>query len=153
MRRSGMVPTRARRRAPTGDPAMKPTTAARILLTACALGLAGRADSAEATRELKVHLAQANNDSPYAFVRARFNPGEVADPWAVRFFDDGGKEVPFFVWDSVTWRVAREGRADWGKRYALLNHAPGDAPSVVEARGKKLEWARKNLPELGARLE
>jgi hypothetical protein len=108
---------------------------------------------AEATRELKVHLAQANNDSPYAFVRAKFQPGEVADPWAVRFFDDKGVEVPYFVWDSVTWQVAREGRADWGRRYALLNHAPGDAPEVLEARAEKLRWARKNLPGLGEKLE
>jgi hypothetical protein len=49
--------------------------------------------------------------------------------------------------------VAREGRADWGKRYALLNHGPGDAPSVVEARARKLQWAKKNAPDLGARLE
>jgi hypothetical protein len=109
--------------------------------------------SAGSPRELKVHLAQANNDSPYAFVRAKFNPGELADPWAVRFFDDQSKEVPYFVWDAITWRVAREGQADWGKRYALLNHGPGDAPSVVEARARKLQWAKKKAPDLGARLE
>src|SRR5215470_7600943 len=109
--------------------------------------------NAEEPRALKVHLAQANNDSPYAFVRAKFKPGEVADPWAVRFFDDKGAEVPYFVWDSVTWRVAREGRADWGHRYALINHGPGDAPEVVEARARKLQWTKKNLPELGAQLE
>jgi hypothetical protein len=108
---------------------------------------------AESIRDFRVHLAQANNNSPYAFVRAKFNPGEVSSPWAVRFFDDAGKEVPYFVWDSVSWRVAREGRTDWGKRYALVNHGPGDAPAVIEARVKKLEWAKKNLPELGATLE
>jgi hypothetical protein len=128
------------------------TKACAILLAACALGLPGPA-SAGSPRELKVHLAQANNDSPYAFVRAKFNPGELADPWAVRFFDAQGKEIPYFVWDAITWRVAREGRSDWGKRYALLNHGPGAAPSVVEARARKLEWARKKAPELGARLE
>jgi hypothetical protein len=122
------------------------------LLAAGALIVPDRAD-AEGTRALKVHLAQANNNSPYAFVRARFKPGEVADPWAVRFFDDKGAEVPYFVWDSATWRVVRGGRADWGHRYALLNHAPGDAPEVVEARARKLHWARKNLPELGAKLD
>jgi hypothetical protein len=128
------------------------TTACSILLAACALGTPERA-RAEGPRELKVHLAQANNKSPYAFVRAKFEPGEVADPWAVRFFDDQGKEVPYFVWDSITWRVAREGRADWGKRYALLNHAPGDAPEVLEARARKLQAAQKALPELAAELE
>jgi hypothetical protein len=81
--------------------------------------------TAAETRELKVHLAQANNESPYAFVRAKFEPGELANPWALRFFDAAGKEIEYFVWDSVTWRVAREGRADWGQRYALLNHGPG----------------------------
>jgi hypothetical protein len=131
---------------------MKLNKAFGILLAACALFIPGRAD-AGGDRELKVHLAQANNNSPYAFVRAKFRPGEVADPWAVRFFDDKGAEVPYFVWDSVTWRVAREGRADWGHRYALINHAPGDAPEVLEARPCKLQETRKNLPELGAKLE
>jgi hypothetical protein len=124
----------------------------RIILAVCAFAPACRTDAAVA-RELKVHLAQANNTSPYAFVRARFEPGEVADPWAVRFVDDQGVDIPFFVWDAVTWRVAREGRADWGGRYALLNHAPGAAPEVSAARKEKLEWARQNLPALGARLE
>src|SRR5262249_36569256 len=131
---------------------MKLTQACWIILAACALGSPERA-GAEGTRELKVHLAQANNNSPYAFVRARFLPGEVADPWAVRFFDDKGKEVPYFVWDSVTWRVAQQGRADWGQRYALLNHAPGNLPEGSEARTHKLQWTKKNLPELGAKLE
>ncbi|MBL7039448.1 MAG: hypothetical protein ISR77_12515 [Pirellulaceae bacterium] len=108
---------------------------------------------AEAIRELQVHLAQANNDSPYSFVRAKFEPGEVLDPWAVRFFDEKGAEVPYFVWDSTTWEVAREGRADWGRRYALVNHAPGCAPGVLAARGRKLQWAKENVPELGAKLE
>jgi hypothetical protein len=130
----------------------KQTIACSILLVACAFAIP-RGVSAESPRELKVHLAQANNDSPYAFVRAKFNRGELADPWAVRFFDDQGKEVPYFVWDAITWRVAREGRLNWGKRYALLNHGPGDAPSVVEARARKLQWANKKAPDLGARLE
>jgi hypothetical protein len=131
---------------------MTPTRVFAVALAACAFVTAGPA-RAQAPRELKVHLAQANNDSPYAFVRAKFDPGEVADPWSVRFFDEKGNEVPYFVWDSVTWRVAREGRADWGKRYAVLNHGPGDSPQVVEARGKKLEAARKTQPELAAALE
>lgn len=131
---------------------MKTPTACSIVLAFTMLG-SSQVAAAEANRELKVHLAQANNDSPYAFVRAKFAPGEVVDPWAVRFFDDQGKEVPYFVWDSVTWRVAREGRPDWGKRYALLNHAPGDAPEVIEARGKKLEAAKKALPMLAAEIE
>jgi hypothetical protein len=97
-----------------------------VLLAACALGIVGRAEAGEPPVELRVHLAQANNDSPYAFVRAKFNPGEIMDPWAVRFFDNAGKEVPFFVWDSITWKVAREGRSDCGHRFALLNHGPGD---------------------------
>jgi hypothetical protein len=108
---------------------------------------------AEGPRELRVHLAQANNDSPYAFVRAKFEPGELADPWAVRFVDDKGAEVPYFVWDSITWQVARAGRADWGQRYALINHGPGDAPGVREARTLKLQGTRKSLPELGAKLD
>jgi hypothetical protein len=103
--------------------------------------------------EFKVHLAQANNNSPYAFVRAKFEPGEVADPWAVRFFDGKGTEVPYFVWDSVTWKVAQQGRPDWGNRYALINHAPGDTSEVRQARAQKLEWTKKNLPALGAKLE
>jgi hypothetical protein len=123
-----------------------------IILAASALSIPVRA-SAEEPRELKVHLAQANNNSPYAFVRAKFNPGEVADPWAVRFFDEKGEEVPYFVWDSITWRVVREGRADWGHRYALLNHAPGDAAEVIEARDMKLQAVKKALPEVGAALE
>jgi hypothetical protein len=123
-----------------------------MLLAACAVAVPGRAN-AEGTHELKAHLAQANNNSPYAFVRAKFEPGEVADPWAVRFFDDKVAEVPYFVWDSVTWQVAREGRADWGHRYALINHAPGDAPEILDARARKLEWTKKNLPDLGAKLE
>ena len=131
---------------------MKLSSAFWILLAACAVFIPGRAN-ADGDRQLKVHLAQANNNSPYAFVRAKFKPGEVADPWAVRFFDDKGTEVPYFVWDSVTWRVAREGRADWGHRYALINHAPGDAPEVLEARARKLEWTKNSLPALGATLE
>ena len=109
----------------------------------------------QTTRQLRVHLAQANNDSPYTLVRAKFEPGELADPWAVRFFDDKGGEIPYFVWDSVTWGVARKGRADWGERYALVNHAAGDTAEVKGARAKKLEWARKLLPEpgLGDRLD
>jgi hypothetical protein len=40
-----------------------------IILAACALGIPELA-RAEGTRDLRVHLAQANNNSPYAFVRA-----------------------------------------------------------------------------------
>src|SRR5262245_41251713 len=104
---------------------MKLSRAWWVVLVAWAVAAPGRAD-AEERRTLAVHLTQANNDSPYAFVRARFEPGEAVDPWAVRFFDDRGEEVPYFVWDAVTWRVAQEGRPDWGRRYALINHAPGD---------------------------
>jgi hypothetical protein len=113
---------------------------------------AGPGFGQEPHRQLTVHLAQANNDSPYAFVRARFEPGEVTDPWAVRFFDQRGKEVPYFVWDWVTWKVAREGRADWGHRYALLNHHPGDAPEALHMRPRRLAAARQQLPQLGAAL-
>jgi hypothetical protein len=122
------------------------------LILTSALIIPGPAKAAD-NRTLKVHLAQANNQSPYVFVRAKFQPGELADPWAVRFFDDGGVEVPYFVWDSITWRAAQEGRADWGHRFALINHAPGDAPQVVAARGQKLQATAKNFPELGAKLE
>ena len=121
-------------------------------LTVLLVGFTSPAGAAE-VRELKVHLAQANNDSPYAFVRAKFDPGEVPDPWAVRFFDEDANEVPSFVWDSVTWRTAREGRADWGRRFALLNHGPGDAPEVTAARGTKLRAAEQALPELAAEIE
>jgi hypothetical protein len=131
---------------------MKLANACWILVVAWALHGSGWAN-AQASRELKVHLVQANNDSPYVFVRAKFEPGEVADPWAVRFFDEKGKEISYFVWDSVTWGTAQKGRADWGQRYALINHAPGDAPEVQEARAQKLQGTRKTLPELGARLE
>src|SRR6516164_10596838 len=123
-----------------------------IVLAAWAINFPSLAQ-AQTNRELKVHMAQANNDSPYSFVRAKFNPGEVADPWAVRFFDEKNAEVPYFVWDSVTWKVAREGRADWGNRYALINHAPGNEPSVIDARSQKLQAAKKSLPDLGTRLE
>lgn len=147
----------------------------RFVIAATVLGMCGTARAAE-NRELKVHLAQANNNSPYAFVRAKFEPGEVSDPWAVRFFTPDGKEVPYFVWDAVSWKEAREGRADWGHRYALLNHAPGNIPEALAAggdkikedypellakglhlgalasRGEKIEEAKRKLPELGAEL-
>jgi hypothetical protein len=113
---------------------------------------AGPVFGQEPRRQLTVHLVQANNDSPYTFVRAKFEPGEVADPWAVRFFDQRGKDVPYFVWDSVAWKVAREGRADWGNRYALLNHHPGNAPEALQMRPRRLEAAKKQLPELGSNL-
>ncbi len=123
-----------------------------VLFAASVLSSASPVDAA-APRELKVHLAQANNRSPYAFVRAKFEPGELADPWAVRFFDERGGEIPYFVWDSITWNVAREGRPEWGQRYAMLNHAAGDTAEVAAARGEKIAWAKKNLPEVGTRLE
>src|SRR6476659_6313617 len=120
-----------------------------LLIATCA------ADAAEPKplRELKIHLAQANNQSNYAFVRAKFEPGELADPYAVRFVDDRGQEVPYFVWDSITWKVAREGRDDWGHQYALINHAPGNSAYNTLARAAKIELAKKNWPELGKKLE
>ncbi|MGB2824374.1 MAG: hypothetical protein WBF17_25590 [Phycisphaerae bacterium] len=123
-----------------------------VMVVAGAVGAQARQAAPAGSRELTVHVCQANNESPYAFVRAKFEPGEVSDPWAVRFLDGDGREVPYFVWDSVTWQVAREGRPDWGHRYALLNHGPGNAPEVLEARGRKLAWAKRHVPELGARL-
>lgn len=122
-----------------------------LALVVCSFFVPSRAD-AVAPRELTVHLAQANNDSPYAFVRAKFEPGELIDPWAVRFLDGQQVEIPFFVWDFVTWDVARDGRRDWGNRYALLNHAPGNSPEALTARGEKLAWAAKNGGEPGRRL-
>jgi hypothetical protein len=95
----------------------------------------------ERPSELTVHLVQANNHSPYAFVRAKFEPGEVSDPWAVRFFDRQGKEVPYFVWDSFTWKVAREGREEWGNRFANLNHHPGEAPEALQMRPRRRQGA------------
>jgi len=118
-----------------------------IVVLACPRGI-----QAQGRHELTVHLAQANNHSSYAFVRAKFEPGELHDPWAVRFVDEQGSVVPYFVWDSLSWRVAREGRADWGHRFALINHAPGDTADALQARGEKIEWARQKLPTLGERL-
>jgi hypothetical protein len=131
---------------------MKLNLAGRVLLVSCLAGLPARAD-ADSKRELKVHLVAANNSSPYVFVRAKFEPGEVADPWAVRFFDEKGAEISFFVWDSITWQAAQKGRADWGHRYGLINHGPGDSTVAVAARAKKLEATKKDLPEVAARLQ
>src|SRR5215471_2913525 len=128
---------------------MKARTASAILLVVGALAL--NAASAQEPRNLEVHLAQAKNDSPYAFVRAKFEPGELTDPWAVRFFDDAGAEIPYFVWDSLTWKVARNGRADWGGRYSQLNHAAGEMPEVAAARDEKILWAKEHMPVLGAK--
>jgi hypothetical protein len=135
--------------------AMKLTKASLLILAVWAMGLARRsavAAEGEAGRVLTVHLVQANNDSPYAFVRAKFRPGEVASAWAVRFVDEPGADIPFFVWDSVTWRETREGRSDWGHRYALSQHAAGDAPEVRAARARELVATEKTLPALGSRL-
>src|SRR5262249_49723917 len=134
--------------------AMRLHAALRIAIGVCLFTAAAQIDElnqakADSPRVLKVHLAQANNDSPYALVRAKFEPGELNDAWAVRFFDEKGTEIPYFVWDSVTWQVARNGRDDWGHRYALINHAPGDAPDALEGRAKKIEWAKQNIPEVG----
>ena len=108
----------------------------------------------KSSKELRVHLAQGSGRSSYSFVRAKFLPGEVEDPWAVQFLDDQGRKVEHFVWDSLTWREAREGPAQWGGkgRYALLNPASGDVPGVTEARNARIEWAEKNNPEIGAKL-
>ncbi|MBM4020397.1 MAG: hypothetical protein FJ288_19110, partial [Planctomycetes bacterium] len=112
-----------------------------------------RTDRAPGDRRLlNVHACQANNRSPYLLVRAKFRPGEVADARAVKFFAPDGTEVAHSVWDSVTWRVARDGRPDWGGRYALLQHGSGNAQEAREARGKKLEAAKQQLPRLGAEL-
>jgi hypothetical protein len=108
----------------------------------------------EPSKELRVHLVQGSGRSSYTFVRAKFLPGEVEDPWAVQFLDDQDRQVAHFVWGSLTWQEAREGPAQWGGqgRYALLNHASGDVPGVSEARNRRIEWAEKNIPEIGARL-
>jgi hypothetical protein len=147
---------------------MKLPRACWLILVAGALGIPGWATATE-SGALKVHLAQANNDSLYAFVRAKFRPGEVTDPWAVRFFDEKGTEVPYFVWDSVTWKVAKEGREDWGHRYALINHGPGNEPEVAVTGDKvtlkvsqsaklrldygilRPDWAAKDKPILHRR--
>src|SRR5262245_26207633 len=108
----------------------------------------------ELSKELRVHLVQGSRPSSYTFVRAKFLPGEVEDAWSVQFLDEQGREVPHFVWDSLTWQEAREGSAEWGGngRYALLNHAAGDVPGVTEARTRRIEWAEKNFPAVGATL-
>jgi hypothetical protein len=102
---------------------------------------------------LPVHVVQANAQSNYTFVRANFRPGEVADPWAVRFFDVKGKEIAYHVWDAVDWQTAQEGRADWGKQYPLLQHYPGNDPTVKKARAEKLAWAKKFLPAEAAEMQ
>ncbi|MBI1311087.1 hypothetical protein GC176_07240 [bacterium] len=129
---------------------MKKLAVAAVLF---ALSFAAADFVSAAPRELQVHLAQAGNESPYVFVRAKFEPGELADPWSVKFVDAAGREVPYFVWDSMTWREAREGRADWGHRYAPLNHAAGDATDVKTARDEKIRWAVEHLPQLGGKLK
>src|SRR6516164_833506 len=68
----------------------------------------------EPSKELGVHLVQGSGRSSYTFVRAKFLPGEVEDPWAVQFLDDQGRKVAHFVWDSLTWQEAREGPTQWG---------------------------------------
>src|SRR5262245_46448991 len=107
----------------------------------------------EPIRELPIHVVQASGQSGYTFLKAKFQPGELSDPWAVRFFDPKGKEIEYFVWDSVDWQTAREGRPDWGGQYALLQHYPGNDPAVKKARAEKLAWARKFMPDEGAELE
>lgn len=62
---------------------MRPAIAWFVAAVVCMFAACGWARG-EATRELTVHLAQANNDSPYAFVRAKFEPGEVAEGVQVR---------------------------------------------------------------------
>jgi hypothetical protein len=108
----------------------------------------------ESFKELRVHLVSGSRQSSYSFVRAKFLPGEVQAPWAVRFLDDQGHEIRHFVWDSLTWQEAREGPVQWGGkgRYALLNHASGDGPEASKARTRRIEWAEGNIPEIGARL-
>jgi len=123
-----------------------------IVLAALAIPLPGWC-ATQPIAELKVHVAQANNVAGYAFVRARFEPGELSDPWAVRFFDARGGEIPYFVWDAQDWATARDGRPDWGGQYALLQHHPGNDPKVLAARGEKIAWARDHWPEIGQRLE
>jgi prepilin-type N-terminal cleavage/methylation domain-containing protein len=103
--------------------------------------------------ELKVHLAQANHRAAYAFVRARFEPGELSDPWAVRFLDPKGSEIPYFVWDCADWRTAQEGRREWGGQYPLLQHHPGNDPKVVTARQEKIAWAEEHWPDIGHKLQ
>ena len=87
---------------------MKSSVAWWIVISACVVA-GPRWTHGQDFRELKVHLAQANNNSPYSFVRAKFEPGEVSDPWAVRFLDEKGAEVPYFVWDSIAWEDSAGG--------------------------------------------
>jgi hypothetical protein len=112
-----------------------------------------RAQEDKPLRTLAVHVVQASGQSNYALVRANFRPGEVDDPWAVRFFDAKGKEVPYHVWDAVDWQTAQEGRADWGKQYPVLQHYPGNDPNVKKARTEKLAWAKKFMPAEAAEME
>jgi hypothetical protein len=112
-----------------------------------------RAQDGGPVRTLAVHIVQASGQSNYAFVRANFRPGEVDDPWTVRFFDPRGNEVPYHVWDAVDWQTAREGRADWGKQYPLLQHYPGNDPAVKKARAEKLAWAKRFMPAEAAEME
>jgi hypothetical protein len=130
----------------------------RLIPTIFAIGLfslasALHAQDGDPVRMLPIHVVQANAQSNYTFVRANFRPGEVDDPWAVRFFDPKGKEVPYHVWDAVDWQTAHEGRADWGHQYPLLQHYPGNDPSVKKARAEKLAWAKKYAPAEAAEME
>ncbi len=52
----------------------------------------------------------------------------------------------------MTWGDAREGRKDWGGRYAPLNHAPGNSHDVLAARTAKIDWATENYLSLGTVL-
>src|SRR5262245_56977461 len=121
-----------------------------VLLWIAAPALAQEGDP---LRTLPVHVVQASGQSDYAFVRANFRPGEIDDPWAVRFFDAKGKEVPYHVWDAVDWQTAHVGRPEWGKQYPLLQHYPGNDPNVKKARAEKLAWAKKFAPAEAAEME
>lgn len=115
--------------------------------------LAPLARAVEPVRTLPIHVVQASGQSNYTFLRANFRPGEIEDPWSVRFFDPKGQEIEYFVWDAVDWQTAREGRSDWGHQYPLLQHYPGNDPGVKKARVDKIAWARKFLPAEGVELE
>ena len=52
-----------------------------VAMMGCLFATDGRAQGEAREDALTVHLCQANNNSPYAFVRAKFEPASDAFAW------------------------------------------------------------------------
>jgi hypothetical protein len=52
---------------------------------------------------IRVDLPRNHERCDYHVLQINFKPGEIEDPWHVRFTDKGS-DVPFFVWDDTRWR-------------------------------------------------